>query len=116
MGERACKPGSVVDDHLSRLAVTDKLKQATRMRVGPTHSIPIRPCFGWGLPSRAVTDALVRSYRTVSAFLLFGAGEFSFLWHFPSGHPVQPLAGILPCEARTFLTDKLSAIAQPAPN
>ena len=30
-------------------------------------------------------------------------GEFSFLWHFPSGCPAQPLAGILPCEARTFL-------------
>ena len=27
----------------------------------------------------------------------------SFLLHFPSGHPDRPLAGILPCEARTFL-------------
>ena len=31
------------------------------------------------------------------------AGESSFLWHFPSGRPAQPLAGILPCGARTFL-------------
>ena len=30
-------------------------------------------------------------------------GEFSFLWHFPSSCPAQPLAGILPCGARTFL-------------
>ena len=30
-------------------------------------------------------------------------GESSFLWHFPSGCPAQPLAGILPCGARTFL-------------
>ena len=30
--------------------------------------------------------------------------ESSFLWHCPSGHPAQPLAGILPFEARTFLT------------
>lgn len=29
--------------------------------------------------------------------------ESSFLWHFPSGCPVQPLAGILPWGARTFL-------------
>ncbi len=29
--------------------------------------------------------------------------ESSFLWRYPSGHPVQLLAGILPCEARTFL-------------
>ena len=30
--------------------------------------------------------------------------ESSFLRHFPSGRPAQPLAGILPCGARTFLT------------
>ena len=43
--------------------------RATRTRVGPTHGVPICPFSGWGLPSRAVADALVRSYRTVSAFL-----------------------------------------------
>ena len=26
-----------------------------------------------------------------------------FLWHFPSGHPAPPLAGVLPGGARTFL-------------
>ncbi len=40
------------------------------------------------------------------------AGESSFLWHFPSGHPAQLLAGILPFGARTFLTPK-RAIAWP---
>jgi hypothetical protein len=25
------------------------------------------------------------------------------LWHFPAGHPDRPLAGTLPCGARTFL-------------
>ena len=44
----------------------------------------------------------MRFYRTVSAFLLH-AGESSFLWHCPSGRPAQPLAGILPLGARTFL-------------
>ena len=68
-GEWACKPGSVADGHLSRAAVACRLERATRMRGGPPHGIPICVCSGWGLPSRAVADALVRSYRTVSAFL-----------------------------------------------
>ena len=45
---------------------------------------------------------LVRSYRTVSAFL-GRSRESSFLWHFPSDHSAQPLTGILPLGARTFL-------------
>ena len=62
-----------------------------------------------------VTHALVRSYRTVSAFLLYlrhavSAGEFSFLWHCPSGRPAQPLAGILPVGARTFLAPKHATV------
>ncbi len=32
----------------------------------------------------------------------------SFLLHFPWGHPHRTLSGILPCEARTFLTCGLS--------
>ena len=69
------------------------------------YRMPIRPCFGWGLPSHAVTNMLVRSYRTFSAFLLtrMRQWEFKFLQHFPSGFPARPLAGILPQEARTFL-------------
>lgn len=85
---------------------------------GRPYGIPICACSRWGFPSHVVANALVRSYRTVSAFLLcracgshrmFRAGESSFLWHFPSGRPAQPLAGILPCGARTFLTWHLSA-------
>ena len=38
------------------------------------------------------------------------AGESSFLWHFPSGRPAQPLAGILPYGARTFLTPKRAIV------
>lgn len=41
------------------------------------------------------------------------AGEFPFLWHCPSGRPAQPLAGILPCGARTFLAPQC-ATAWPA--
>ena len=108
-----------LDDHLSRTSVARRLKHATRTYGGPPCRVPICACSGWGFPSRAVADALVRSYRTVSAFLpqllprrVF-AGEFSFLWHFPSGRPAQPLAGILPYGARTFLTPKC-AIVWPA--
>ena len=41
---------------------------ATRTRTGPAHSVPIRACSGWGLPSRRVATTLVVSYTTVSAF------------------------------------------------
>ena len=99
-----------LDGHLSRAGVATGLERATRTRGGPPHSVPICVCSGWGLPSRVVAGALVRSYRTVSAFLPAineiesqRSGEFSFLWHCPSGRPAQLLAGILPCGARTFL-------------
>ena len=61
--------------------------------------------------SHAVTNVLVRSYRTFSAFLLTrgaeapsASGSLSFFSTNPSGFPARPLAGILPQEARTFLT------------
>ena len=85
----------------------------TRATAGQALIAPIRPCSGWGLPSRHVTVALVRSYRTVSACLptCTGArgprtvsGESSFLWHFPSRLRARPLACTLPCGAPTFLT------------
>jgi hypothetical protein len=79
----------------------------TRALAGPALTAPICPCSGWGLPSRHVAVTLVRSYRTVSAFLpavLRPAGESSFLWHFPSARAALPLAGTLPCGVRTFLT------------
>lgn len=38
-----------------------------------------------------------------------GQLESSFLRRFPSGYPARPLAGILPCGARTFLKRYLSA-------
>ncbi len=92
---------------------------ATRTRTGPAHGAPICACSGWGLPSRHVATTLVVSYTTVSAFLSPARGgqrESSFLRHFPSGRPAWPLASILPCGARTFLTCEHAAraIAWPA--
>ena len=68
--EWADKPGSVVGrPFIFCLRCRRPHSRATRTRAGPTHGAPICPFSGWGLPSRAVADALVRSYRTVSAFL-----------------------------------------------
>ena len=50
-----------------------------------------------------IADALVRFYRTVSAFPS-RRGSLLFCGTNPSGRPAQPLAGILPFGARTFLT------------
>ena len=75
---------------------------ATRKVSGQPQPFPIRSCFGWGLPSQPVSRLLVRSYRTFPPLPL--AWRFPFLWHFPWGHPRRTLSGILPCEARTFLT------------
>jgi len=50
----------------------------TRASVGPTLAAPIRPCSGWGLPSRHVAVTLVRSYHTVSAFLPLENGGVFF--------------------------------------
>ena len=58
----------------------------------PTHWCAFTAPFQ--LFSRFVRVALHNTFR---------AGESSFLWHFPSGRPAQPLAGILPLGARTFL-------------
>ena len=40
--------------------------------------------------------------------------ESSFLRHFPSGRPAWPLASMLPCGARTFLTRAQSVLARPS--
>ena len=69
---------------------------------GRPYRVPIRTCSRWGLPSRAVTGTLVRSYRTVSAFLLRGRGVFfsvalsvesprpAVSWHLALGSPDFP--------------------------
>ena len=110
--EWADKPGSVIGrPFILEDALPRSSSRATRARTGPVHSAPICLFSRWGLPSRVVAGALVRSCRTVSAFLPMREkrlGEFSFLWRYPSGRPARPLAGILPCGARTFLTVRVT--------
>ena len=57
----------------------------------------------------SVTRKAVSSYLTVSP-LPAGAGGY-FLLHWPGSHLHRTLSGILPYEARTFLTCSLSAFA-----
>ncbi len=70
---------------------------------GPgTRCPPIRPCSGWGLPCLRCchqSGELLPRHFTLTPIARGGM----FLWHFPSGRPAPPLAGILPGGARTFL-------------
>ena len=98
--------------YLARMSPCDSAR-ATRVQAGPAHSTPICACSEWGLPSRHIATTLVVSYTTVSAFPFTPRRrwESSFLRHFPSGRPAWPLASILPCGARTFLTCRHAACA-----
>ena len=70
---------------------------------GPGAQCPsIRSCSRWGLPGlrcRHRSGELLPRRFTLTPSVRGGM----FLWHFPSGHPAPPLAGILPGGARTFL-------------
>jgi len=57
-----------------------------------------------------VTREAVVSYTAIPP-LPWQAMAVSFLLHFPWGHPHRTLSGILPCEARTFLSCGLAAPA-----
>ena len=101
----ADKPGSVEDDHLSCTYVATRL-----IARNPNARKGSRIAFLFALAPDGVYQAaalLQRWCALTTPFQLFPhthRREFSFLWHFPSGYPAQPLAGILPLGARTFLT------------
>ena len=117
--ERACKPGSVVDDHFSRAAVACRLEQPTRRlgtdRTGPWRGKP-RSIFclvllpvGFTKPDRS-PGPLVRSYRTVSPLPrppCGGRSAVCFLWHCPGPCGRWALPTTVSCEARTFLSEIL---------
>ena len=105
-GKPVVKPGSVVDNHSSSPCLAARLKQRTRGRVEPTHSPPIWPCSGWGLPCHAaLAPHAVGSYPTVSPLprTLAGRSAVYSLLHWPSAHAAQELPGTLLYGARTFL-------------
>ena len=78
-----------------------------RERDGQPHVFP-KSCAGWGLHDGRVARPPVRSYRTFPPLPLQGSGGISLL-HLPWSRLHQPLTGILPYGARTFLMTRLLA-------
>ena len=100
------KPGSVVDSHSSRPAITHWLKQPTRVQYGPYLVNPYLALLRveFTVP-RTVTSRAVRSYRTLSPLpdpAYAGHRRFA-LCCTGRGFPPQALPGTLPYGARTFL-------------
>ncbi len=98
-----------LDGHLSRTGVTAGLKQ-------PTRSGRAALCSLFGLASNGVYicpacyqsgGSLLHCLSTLTQLTLCGL----FLLHYPWSRLRQTLSGILPCEARTFLSRSLSASA-----
>ena len=107
--KEACKPSSVScargagGDHPSSRAVASAVVRPSRGRTGRPYP-SIRPCSEWGFPSPRCYQrggALLPHHFTLTQVIYLGG---LFLWHFPSGCPAPPLAGILPGGARTFLS------------
>ncbi len=89
------------------------MAQATYLRHGgqpySLRLVLLRMGLAYALP---VTSQAVVSYTAFSPLPHSGG---SFLLRFPEGYPCRTLSGILPCEARTFLTwHEPAAIVCPA--
>ena len=92
-------------DLLSPTGSSDLPESTTGRRIALC-SVLLRMGFTCALP---VTREAVGSYPAFSPLLEDSSG--SFLLHWPGSHLHRTLSGILPCEARTFLTCGLSALA-----
>ena len=68
----------------------------------------IRSCFGWGLHVPSPLPG--KRWSLTPPFHPYREGGGLFLLRFPEGHPCRTLSGILPCEARTFLSRPLSVL------
>ena len=100
------KPGSVPpgsyppegDDHSSRAAVADSLKQPDPgTSDGPSSSVPLFGLAPHGVyHATAVTGGAVRSYRTLSPSPSVVPGAVCSLRHFPSRCRGRALPGMLP--------------------
>jgi hypothetical protein len=110
------KPGSVPcgsyppqgDDHSSRTAVADSLKQPDPgVSDGPSSSTPLFGLAPDGVYRAAAvtngTGELLPHPFTLTTPLPKRRRAVFSLWHFPWGRPRSPLRTILPCGARTFL-------------
>ena len=112
-GERACKPGSVLGrpfiSNASRPAPLARNPSARRATVWRSYLRLLQ--MGFTKPRRCRRAGALLPHRfsfsPVSRMLRIAAcseqGSLLFCGTDPSGRPAQPLAGILPCGARTFL-------------
>ena len=94
------KPGSVLNDDLSRLHVAMQLQPppgTRRARIVPIWALLL---VGFTEPRKS-PSALVRSYRTFPPFPAQNAGSL-FLLHYPWGHPRLPLAVTVPLRSPDF--------------
>ena len=97
------KPGSVFDNHLSRLAITDKLQRPTLPGGdGQPPGIPIWSCSGWGLHGQHVSMLPVSSYLTISTLPQPNCFGGMFLLHFPYSYLRQTLSGTLALRSPDF--------------
>jgi hypothetical protein len=77
--------------------------------VGRATHVPVRPCSGWGLPSRPGRPgrwcALAAPFHPCLCLPGEPGGPSAVcsLWHCPAGRPDWHLASTLPCGAPTFL-------------
>lgn len=113
-GERACKPGSVLGrpfiSNASRPAPLARNPSARRATVWRSYLRLLQ--MGFTKPRRCRRAGALLPHRfsfsPVSRMLRIAAcseqGSLLFCGTDPSGRPAQPLAGILPFGARTFLT------------
>ena len=112
-GERACKPGSVLGrpfiSNASRPAPLARNPSARRATVWRSYLRLLQ--MGFTKPRRCRRAGALLPHRfsfsPVSRMLRIAAcseqGSLLFCGTDPSGRPAQPLAGILPLGARTFL-------------
>ena len=93
-------------EHSSRTHVAVRLQRAIPGGLGGPVASLFALAPGGVCRAAPVTRRAVRSYRTVSPLPRAPGRRRSAvcsLWHFPAGRPDRPLAGTLPCGARTFL-------------
>ena len=102
------KPGYVSNDHLSRTTVTSSLKRPTCKRAGSAHS----SLFGLASDGVYMCPSCYQNGGSLlhchSNLTLVAQGGI-FLLHWPWSHLHRTLSGILPYEARTFLTCQIDS-------
>lgn len=113
--EQIYKPGSVFDSHLSSYIVTNIVVRPYPKQDEQPSYASFWSCSKWGLQSLFCYQKSGELLPRLSILTRLAAGGF-FLLHFPSGRPGLPLAGIPPCEARTFLTACAAPLFSPLPN